>query len=179
LLPATTPGEIGRLGNYRVLRLLGQGGMAYVFLAEDLTLHRKVALKIVKPQLASDMDAWQRFLREARIMASIKHDHLVPVFQVGREGSAHYLAMELLEGETLESWCTRVGQARPRDIVRVAREIATGLDMIHRQGLVHRDIKPGNLWLEASGQRVRERRQGPGHPGPVCRRPARRPCRLD
>lgn len=155
LLPAIEPDEIGRIGSYRVLRLLGEGGMAFVFLAEDLTLHRNVALKIMKPACDSDADGWQRFLREARIMASLKHEHLVPVFQVGRECGVHYLAMELLEGETLDSWCTRVGRAKPSDIVRLARGIAAGLSAIHRHGLVHRDIKPSNVWLEGPRQHVK------------------------
>jgi eukaryotic-like serine/threonine-protein kinase len=155
LEPAVEPGELGRLGNYRVLRLLGQGGMAFVFLAEDIDLHRKVALKVMKPDLEGDADAWHRFLREARIMASIKHEHLVPVFQVARAGRVHYLAMELLEGETLDSWCNRVGQAKASDVVRLARGIASGLATIHRQGLVHRDIKPGNLWLEGPRHHVK------------------------
>src|SRR4051794_33388218 len=73
LLPPVEPDEIGRLGNFRVLKLLGRGGMGYVFRAEDLTLRRPVALKVMNPQLDSDVNGWQRFLREARVMASIKH----------------------------------------------------------------------------------------------------------
>ncbi len=155
LQPAVEADEIGRLGNYRVLRPLGEGGMAFVFLAEDIALRRKVALKIMKPDRDGDADGWKRFLREARIMASLKHEHLVPVFQVAQEGGVYFLAMELLEGETLEDWCTRVGQAPPAQIIRLARGIATGLDTIHRHGLVHRDIKPSNVWLEAPRQQVK------------------------
>jgi serine/threonine protein kinase len=155
LQPAVEPDEIGRLGNYRVLSLLGEGGMAFVFLAEDIALRRKVALKVVKPDCADDADGWKRFLREARLMAALKHEHIVPVFQVAQEGGVYFLAMELLQGETLESWCTRVGQATPPDIIRLARGIASGLATIHRQGLVHRDIKPTNLWLEQPEGRVK------------------------
>ena len=155
LLPASEPDEIGRIGTYRVLRLLGQGGMGYVFLAEDIALRRKVALKVMKPACDGELDGWQRFLREARLMASLKHDHLVTVFQVAQERGVCYLAMELLEGETLDSWCERVGQARPADVIRLARGIAAGLATIHRHGIVHRDIKPQNLWLEQSGERIK------------------------
>src|SRR5205823_3629380 len=100
-------------------------------------------------------DAWPRFLREARLMASIKHDHLVTVFQVNEEPGIIYLAMELLEGETLEAWSARTGPAGAADIVRLGRQIALGLAVIHRQGLVHRDIKPSNLWLEKPCRRVK------------------------
>ena len=158
LPPAQQADEIGRLANYRILRLLGQGGMAYVFHAEDLTLCRPVALKVMAPRLNRDANGWQRFLREARIMASIKHDNLVTVFQAGKEGDVIYLAMELLEGETLEAWLNRSHDIELNEILRVAREITTGLGAIHHQGLVHRDLKPANIWLEerpsAAGSRL-------------------------
>jgi serine/threonine protein kinase len=155
LRPPVEPDEIGRLGNYRVLRLLGQGGMGFVFLAEDVGLQRRVALKVMKPDLDRALEAWQRFLREARIMASIKHEHLVTVFQVGQEDNLIYLAMELLEGESLEDWNRRVGPAPVAEILRIGKEIASGLAVIHQHNLVHRDIKPSNLWLESPGARVK------------------------
>jgi eukaryotic-like serine/threonine-protein kinase len=149
------PDEIGRLGNYRVLRLLGQGGMAFVFLAEDIGLHRRVALKLMKPDLESDPTACQRFLREARTLASIKHDNVVTVYQVGQEDRIVYLAMELLHGETLDDWVGKHGPANATELVRIGREIALGLDTIHQNGLVHRDLKPSNLWREEQGGRVK------------------------
>jgi serine/threonine protein kinase len=152
---AVEPDEIGRLGNYRVLRLLGEGGMAYVFLAEDILLERRVALKVMRPDLDDDPSAGQRFLREARALASIKHDHLVAVYQVGAEGRVVYLAMELLEGQSLEAWVDRNGPAAWQDIVRLGREIATGLAAVHQKGLIHRDLKPSNLWLEEPGRRIK------------------------
>jgi serine/threonine protein kinase len=155
LLPPVEEDEIGRLGNYRVLRLLGQGGMGFVFLAEDIALRRRVALKVLKPDVNADPDGWQRFLREARLMASLKHDHLVTVFQVGQDGQVIYLAMELLEGETLGERAARAGLASMADVLRIGSEIASGLAVIHRNGLVHRDIKPSNLWLEQPGGRVK------------------------
>jgi serine/threonine protein kinase len=155
LLPATSPDEIGRLGNYRVLRLLGQGGMALVFQAEDVALRRSVALKVMKPTLSGTDGGWARFLREARIMASIKHESLVTVYQVAQERDVVYLAMELLDGESLEAWLTRVGRPDLPSILRVGREIAGGLAAIHQLGLIHRDIKPSNLWVERVGGRVK------------------------
>jgi serine/threonine protein kinase len=155
LLPPVLPDEIGRLGNYRVLRLLGKGGMAFVFQAEDIALRRPVALKVMKPDLNSDADGWQRFLREARIMAAIKHEHLVTVYQAGQEGTVVYLAMELLEGESLGKRLERTGTADVPEILRLARDICSGLAVVHGQGLIHRDIKPDNIWLEAPNARVK------------------------
>jgi serine/threonine protein kinase len=155
LHPPVQPDEIGRLGTYRVLRLLGRGGMGYVFHAEDLTLCRPVALKVMKPDLELDMHGWQRFLREARVLASLKHESLVTVFQVGQENNVVYLAMELLAGESLDSRLARVRNLDLPDILRIGRDITAGLAAIHRQGLIHRDLKPANLWLEEPGDRVK------------------------
>ena len=156
LRPPEENDEIGRLGNYRVLRLLGYGGMGLVFYAEDVGLHRPVALKVVRPNADFPKGlVAERFLREARAMAAIKHDHVITVYQVGEEDDVIYVAMELLEGETLESWCLRVTNPHPDDVARIGAEIARGLDAIHRRGLVHRDIKPMNLWLESPNGRVK------------------------
>lgn len=155
LLPAVQPDEIGRLGNYRVLRLLGKGGMAFVFLAEDVALYRPVALKVMRPDLGRDEFGWQRFLREARIMAAIKHDNLVTVYQAGQEGDAVWLAMELLEGESLSGRLERTGATGVSDTLRLAKELANGLAGVHGHGLVHRDLKPANIWLEAPDDRVK------------------------
>src|SRR5262245_24643160 len=156
LRPPEKNDEIGRLGNYRVLRLLGYGGMGLVFHAEDLGLHRPVALKVVRPNADFPKGlVAERFLREARAMAGIKHGHIIPVYQVGQEGDVIYVAMELLEGESLESWCLRVTNPHPDDISRIGAETARGLEAIHRRGLIHRDIKPMNLWLESPNGRVK------------------------
>jgi len=155
LKPAQEADEIGRLGDYRVRRLLGKGGMAYVFHAEDLTLGRAVALKVMKPDLTADADAGPRFLREARLMAAIKHDHLVTVYQVGLEGSAVFLAMELLEGESLADWLEHTPRPPLADILRIGQELVGGLAVIHRNGMIHRDLKPANIWLEGPARRVK------------------------
>ncbi len=155
LLPPLAPDEIGRLGSYRILRLLGQGGMGYVFQAEDISLRRPVALKVMRPELDQDDDGGERFLREARLMASIKHDHLVTVYQVGREGRVPYLAMELLQGESLDHWMKQSRTVSVADVLRLSREIVSGLAVIHGHGLIHRDVKPANIWLETPGGRVK------------------------
>jgi serine/threonine protein kinase len=167
LLPPVEPDEIGRLGNYRVLKLLGKGGMAFVFLAEDIALRRRVALKVQKPDLGGELEACPRFLREARIMASINHENLVTVFQVGQENGIVYLAMEWLQGQTLEDWIDAVGRAAVCDILALGRNIAAGLAVIHRQGLLHRDLKPANIWLEPTNVG----RGAGGDEPPLCRAP--------
>ncbi len=155
LAPAQGPEEIGRLGPYRVLRVLGGGGMGIVFEAEDPQLRRRVALKALKPALAAHESARQRFLREARAAAAIEHDHVVTIHQVGEERGVPFLAMALLRGETLEERLDREGTLPTAEVLRVGREIAEGLAAAHERGLVHRDVKPSNVWLEAPRGRVK------------------------
>src|SRR5205823_1073428 len=98
LAPPQGPGEIGRLGPYRVLKVLGAGGMGIVFQAEDVALKRAVALKVVKPELAGNPEARERFLREARAAAALEHENVVTIFQVGEERGMPFLAMQWLKG---------------------------------------------------------------------------------
>jgi len=149
LAPAQAADEIGRLGPYRILRILGAGGMGVVYQAEDTTLKRLVALKAMRPGLASVPSSRQRFLREAQAAAAVRHDHVVTIYQAGEEGNVAYLAMEFLAGETLESRLKREGTLPPAEVLRIGREIAEGLAAAHERGLVHRDIKPANIWLES------------------------------
>jgi hypothetical protein len=151
------PAEGGRLGGYRLVELLGRGGMGLVYLAEDEQLRRQVALKVVRPEAAAAPGARQRFLREARSAAAIEHDHIVPVYHVGEEGDVFFLAMPLLRGESLESVLRRAGGAplAVSEVLRIGREVAEGLAAAHERGLVHRDVKPSNLWLEGERRRVR------------------------
>jgi eukaryotic-like serine/threonine-protein kinase len=155
LRPGVEPDEIGRLGNYRVLRILGSGGMGTVYHAEDVVLRRPTALKVIPLDPQSPETGLQRFQREAQSLAGITHENLVSVYHAGQEGGAFYLAMELLEGEPLDARIRRAGPLDPTEVVRVARETAQGLAAIHRRGLVHRDIKPSNIWLEAGRGNVR------------------------
>jgi serine/threonine protein kinase/Leucine-rich repeat (LRR) protein len=148
LSPAQSADEIGRVAEFRVLRVLGVGGMAVVFEAEDSRLKRRVALKLMLPAIASKPGATQRFLREAQSAAALKHGHVVTIYQVGMHGETPFIALELLHGETLEDYLLFGGRMRVRDVVRVGREIAAGLAAAHARGLLHRDIKPANIWLE-------------------------------
>jgi len=146
--PPLRPDEIGRLGDYRVLRSLGSGGMGLVFEAEELNLCRRVALKVLRPEFASDSDHRERFLREARAAAAINSDHVITIYQIS-EGSAPFFAMQLLDGESLESRLEGPSRITLRSALEIARQTAEGLAAAHEKGLIHRDIKPSNLWLEA------------------------------
>jgi tetratricopeptide (TPR) repeat protein len=147
--------EIGRVGIYRVLHLLGTGGMGAVFAAEDTNLRRKVALKVMKLDLVDDEQARKRFLREARAMAAVQHDRIIAVYGVGMVNGLPYLAMPLLTGESLEARLTAKRRLPLAEAIRIARETAEGLAAAHKSGLVHRDVKPANLWLEGDARRVK------------------------
>ncbi|HEV3301236.1 MAG TPA: protein kinase [Planctomycetaceae bacterium] len=156
LSPPQSSNEIGRIADFRVLRLLGIGGMAAVFEAEDPGLKRRAALKILHPALAARPGSNDRFLREAQSAAALKHEHVVTIHQVGSHQETPFLVLELLHGETLEDHLARSGRLSVPEIIRIGREIAEGLAAAHAQGLLHRDIKPANIWLE-----------GPESPNPV------------
>ena len=155
LAPAQQDDELGRLNGYRVLEVIGQGGMGVVFRAEDLKLKRQVALKTLSPTIAADPTVRERFLREAAATASIDHDHIVTIHQVGEEADTPFIAMQLLRGETLSHRLKRKGPLSQREVLRLGRHIADGLAAAHEHGLVHRDIKPANIWLEAETNRVK------------------------
>ncbi len=155
LAPAQADDEIGRLGSYRVLKVLGTGGMGVVFQAEDRTLHRQVALKVMLPALAASGTNKVRFLREARAAASIEHDHIVSILEVDEDRGVPFIAMPLLRGESLEQRLKRERRLSVEEVVRIASETALGLAAAHERGLIHRDIKPANIWLEGDKGRVK------------------------
>jgi WD40 repeat protein len=155
LAPAQQPDEIGRLGAYRVLKVLGIGGMGVVFQAEDPKLERQVALKVLRPRLLEDGAARQRFLREARAAAGLTHDHVVTVLHIAEDRGVPFLAMPLLEGETLEARLRRETRLPVADVLRLGGEIAGGLAAAHARGVIHRDVKPSNIWLEKPAARVK------------------------
>lgn len=148
LNPPRGPNELGWLGEYRVLGVLGQGGMSIVFDAEEPLLSRKLALKVLRPQIAADSVMRERFLREAKALASLPAAHVVHVYSVGEDKGVPYLAMERLQGESLAARLKRDKYLPVVDALRIAREAAEGLAVLHQRDLVHRDIKPDNLWLE-------------------------------
>lgn len=157
LAPPVESDELGRFAGYRVLRVLGAGGMGLVFEVDDPQLGRRAALKVMHPPLALRPASRQRFLREARAAAAVDHDHLVGIFQVGEDQGLPFLLMPLLRGETLSDRLRRVGRVSPTEACRWGAQAAAGLAAAHAAGLVHRDLKPSNLWLETtdSGERLR------------------------
>ncbi len=144
-----------RLPGYRVLRRLGAGGMGVVYQVENLALGRMEALKVMKAHLADNKDARRRFLREAQAMAKVKHEHVVIVYHVVDDPQSPYLTMELLDGETLEDRLQREKRLPAPEVTRIGREIAEGLAAAHDHGLIHRDVKPGNVWLEGERGHVK------------------------
>ncbi len=148
-------GETIMLGPYRVVKELGRGGMGAVFAAIDTRLERRVALKVMLPQFAADPNAKARFLREARAAARIKHDNVVTVYEADERDGMAYIAMEYLEGYSLDKYLKKKQTLSIPQIIRIGSEAAAGLAAAHAIGLVHRDIKPANLWLEAPHGRVK------------------------
>ena len=138
-------------GRYRVERTLGQGGMAAVYLAHDAELERPVAIKLLAEHLATDEAFRQRFLREARMAAKLSHPNIVHVYDQGEEDGRPFIVMEYVEGGTLGDELHQNGPLAPARVVDLALQICGGLEHAHASGLVHRDVKPGNLLLRADG----------------------------
>jgi WD40 repeat protein len=129
--------------------------MGIVFQAEDQVLGRPVALKVMQPSAADDLVSRARFLREAKAVAAVEHDHIVTIHHVGEDGGVPFIAMPLLQGESLEARLDREGRLPVADVLRIGREVALGLGAAHQKGLIHRDIKPANIWLEGESGRVK------------------------
>jgi serine/threonine protein kinase len=143
-----SPALLSQLGGYRILQKLGEGGMGVVYLAEDMTLKRHIALKVMHPRVAASSAARQRFLREARAAAALQHDCIVPIYHVDQDGDIPFLAMPFLKGEGLQVRLERTPRLPIPLVLKIGREVAEGLAAAHAVGLIHRDIKPANLWLE-------------------------------
>ena len=131
---------------YRIERELGAGGMATVYLAQDLKHDRKVALKVLKPELAAVLGA-ERFVQEITTTATLQHPHILPLFDSGSADGLLFYVMPFVEGETLRDRLSRETQLPIDDAVRIAREVASAVDYAHRHGVIHRDIKPENILL--------------------------------
>ena len=144
-----------QLGGFRVVRELGHGGMGYVFEAEDQRLGRRVAVKVLTPELARQPDAVARFLREARSAANVEHENVVPILHVDEQAGAPFIVMPLLRGESLSARISRAGALPVGEIVRIGRDVVAGLAAAHARGLVHRDLKPANVWLDEGTGRAR------------------------
>lgn len=141
-------------GEYSLQRELGRGGMGIVYLAREVQLDRDVAIKVLPSHLASSATSRERFLREARTAAGLSHPHIVPIHRVGEAGGFVFFVMSYVEGETLGERLRTRGPLPPTDAARVLREVAWALAYAHGRGIVHRDVKPDNILLEAGTGRA-------------------------
>ena len=137
-----------RLGRYLIKELLGRGGMAAVYCATDTVLQRDVALKILYPQYSDEQSQVERFQREAITAAALEHPHIVPIYDVDEQNGMIYIAMKLLHGSSLHDMLHKRGTLSPTELVAVIDPVAAALDYAHEKGIIHRDIKPGNIMIE-------------------------------
>jgi len=142
-----------RLGPYEILSLMGAGGMGEVYRARDTRLDRTVAVKVLAPELASDAEFRARFASEAKTISALNHPHICGLYDIGRDHDTEFLVLEFLEGETLAARLERGGLPLAQ-VLRFGIEIADALAAAHRHGVVHRDLKPGNIMLTATGAKL-------------------------
>jgi len=143
------PGDA--VGDYRIESVLGRGGMGTVYLATQERLGRKVALKVISPELAEDREFHDRFLRESQVAASLDHPNVIPVHDAGEADGVLYIAMRYVSGPTLSAMLRERGSLPPEEALRIGEQIAGALDAAHAAGLVHRDVKPANVLLAEPG----------------------------
>ncbi|MDP1560823.1 MAG: protein kinase [Pirellulaceae bacterium] len=140
------------LGKYKLLEPLGAGGMSFVYLAENQLLGQRRAIKVLPKSKVTDSSYLERFYREARAAAQLNHPNIVRTFDIDQQGDQHYMVMEFIDGEDLSSLVKRVGPLPINDAVNYLRQSAAALQHAHQAGLIHRDVKPGNLLLNKQGQ---------------------------
>lgn len=155
LSAAEQPGLLGRLDHYDILEVVGSGGFGVVLKARDTSLERIVAIKVLAESLAGSPTARKRFVREAKAAAAVRHDNVVSIHSVDDRGRVPYLVMEFVAGQSLEQRIKSEGPLELAEILRIGVQIAEGLAAAHQHGLVHRDVKPGNILLENGVQRVK------------------------
>jgi len=151
LQPPAEPGHLGRLGPYEVLGVIGRGGMGVVLKAHDPALRRMVAIKVLAPQWASHAQARERFEREARAGAQVRHENVVAIHAVEKSDDLPYLVMEYVPGTSLQQHLDKLGPLTVEEILDIGAQAAAGLAAAHKQDLIHRDIKPANILLDKDG----------------------------
>src|SRR5262249_28595876 len=155
LSASTHPAHLGRLGPYEIQAVIGKGGFGIVLKGFDERLHRVVAIKVLSPAYAANGAARKRFIREARAAAAVKNEHIVGIYDVQEDAQPPYLVMELVDGLSLQDKLDKDGPLGVKEILRIGMQIAEGLAAAHKQGLVHRDVKPANILLENGVERVK------------------------
>src|SRR6266536_5800770 len=142
---------VGRtIGHYKISERIGTGGMGDVYLATDITAGRKAALKLLPAHFTGDAERLKRFQQEARVVVGLNHPNILTVYEIGKDHSTHYIASELIDGETLRQRLMR-GRMQLSEAVDVAIQVASALAAAHNAGIVHRDIKPENIMLRPDG----------------------------
>ena len=154
LNPATHPELLGRIGRYDIERFIGAGGMGVVFKGYDSELNRPVAIKVLGRHLSHSGAAQKRFAREAKSIAAVVHEHVVAIHNVEYNESTPFLVMQFVSGESLQARVDRDGPLNVKEILRIGSQAAAGLHAAHQQGVIHRDIKPGNILLEQQVERA-------------------------
>jgi serine/threonine-protein kinase len=154
LAPPARPGDLGRLGHYEVLEVIGRGGFGIVLKAVDEKLQRIVAIKVLAPELAANAGARRRFSREAQAVAAVAHEHVVTIHAVEDQHRPPFLVMQYVAGQSLQQRLDETETLPIKEILRIGHQVASGLAAAHAQGLVHRDIKPANILMENGVQRV-------------------------
>ena len=143
-----TPGT--KLGRYEIRSKLGAGGMGEVYLAEDIQLNRKVALKVLPPEFAEDKDRMSRFVREAKSASALNHPNIITIYEIGETDSTHFIATEFIEGVTLHSRLQSKNLSL-ESALDIAVQIVSALQAAHSANIIHRDVKPENVMIRADG----------------------------
>lgn len=151
MTPTTLPEVFGR---YRVVKLLGRGGMGAVYLAEDTQLHRQVALKIPNIEGSQSPELLERHYREARLAATLRSPHICPVYDVGVIDDIHFISMAYIEGEPLSKRIPENGGSSERQVLSLIRKLAIALQSAHDLGIIHRDLKPANIMIDRQREPV-------------------------
>ena len=152
---AAKDASLDKIGRYEVGELVGEGAMARVYRARDPEIDRSVAIKLLKDELCVDKEYVNRFLREARAAGAISHPNIVTIFDVGRLGETPYITMEFLDEKSLEDVLTDHTKLTIKQVISIGIQLARALDHAHRRGIVHRDVKPGNILVMEKGQTVK------------------------
>src|SRR5579863_3948800 len=139
------------LGHYQIIETLGQGGMGVVYKARDTRLDRFAALKVLPPEKLANLDRKRRFIQEAKSASALNHPNIVTIYEIGNEDGIDFIAMELIDGRTLDQLVPRGGLEAPA-ILKYAVPVADALSRAHAAGIVHRDLKPGNIMIGDAGQ---------------------------